>query len=330
MDSNLQKGKIHALDSEEHVEKRANKLVELGFVSLLVKLARDLKHVSEGTKENLANVFLSFATYKGNRGALVRDGALKLLVSLATENTAQGLTYAAQAMAKITISTPPDLAFRNCSELTLVPILYRLSRSDHPLLQFEALLALTNIASISEESKTKIIKSGLSWLESLQLSDEPLVRRAACELFCNLIQSEELYTEYQDLAKSGSKIKLWKFLCNSEDLETVRASAAVLAMLSQEDEICRFLGEEEDCSIYVSLLCDDDAGIQHRGLALMSNLLNKKPFAEKIIHHENYVAILLTLLTNSPKGSPVHNLANECLNKLQGHKLPLPINIPNQ
>lgn len=67
-----------------------------------------------------------------------------------------------------------------------------LFRSEDGLQQFEALLALTNLALFSEETAKLMIKgNGLSTIEMLQLSNNAMIQRAATELICNLVIYDE-------------------------------------------------------------------------------------------------------------------------------------------
>ena len=65
-------------------------------------------------------------------------------------------------------------------------------KSDSQLIHFVARMALTNIASVSEETKNRIVSEphALSTIQYLQFSDHELVRRAVTETICNLIPNE--------------------------------------------------------------------------------------------------------------------------------------------
>ena len=56
-------------------------------------------------------------------------------------------------------------------------------------MHFEALLGLTNLASVDDATKNRITseKGGVRALEYLQFSDHELVRRAATECMTNLL-----------------------------------------------------------------------------------------------------------------------------------------------
>ena len=64
---------------------------------------------------------------------------------------------------------------------------------------FEAMMALTNLSSVSAEAATRIARAaGLTnKVELLMLEDHTLVRRATTELVCNLISgSEDIFNRW--------------------------------------------------------------------------------------------------------------------------------------
>jgi hypothetical protein len=120
-----------------------------------------------------------------------------------------------QALAKMTITTPPNLLFPPPHTTTalnaLTPLYHLLLHAKSSLLQtFEALMALTNLASIDPSIADRIVSASIvplgrsegflasnadeqvsvvSKVEELMLEENTLVRRAATELVCNLVPS---------------------------------------------------------------------------------------------------------------------------------------------
>lgn len=109
----------HPADAEEFVLQRIDRLVERGFVEALVELA---KAESEGAKEQVARVLLAFVTDQKHRGAVVAQGGAKALLPLARDTTPKGMIIAAQALAKIAITSNPSIAFpgESCRRLQVV------------------------------------------------------------------------------------------------------------------------------------------------------------------------------------------------------------------
>lgn len=138
----------HPLDAAAVAAKRVEALLAGGFVEALVTLA---KAESEVTREQVARVFLAMAAEPRHRGALIQQGGVKALLPLAHENTPVGKVKAAQALAKICISSDPNVAFGGQRAFELVRPLLALTKERKGLLQFEAGLALTNLASMNDE-----------------------------------------------------------------------------------------------------------------------------------------------------------------------------------
>lgn len=78
--------------------------------------------------------------------------------------------------------------------LELVRPVIKLLRIEHTALEnFEALMALTNLASISESVRKRILKEdGFSSVEQYMFEEHPMLRRAATECMCNLVVQEEV------------------------------------------------------------------------------------------------------------------------------------------
>ena len=81
------------------------------------------------------------------------------------------------------------------------------------LMNCEALMALTNLASIDDGHRTKITTTPemVYCIESLALEDHELIRRAAVQLICNLLMCQkyrDLYKEKREEETSCDRLKL--------------------------------------------------------------------------------------------------------------------------
>jgi len=78
--------------------------------------------------------------------------------------------------------------------LELVRPIIKLLKVEHTALEnFEALMALTNLASISENVRKRILKEGgFSNIEQYIFDEHPMLKRAATECMCNLVVQEEV------------------------------------------------------------------------------------------------------------------------------------------
>lgn len=91
---------------------------------------------------------------------------------------------AAQAIAKIAITTDPNIAFKSTA-MSLVSPLLAICNGDVPLRQFEGLMALTNLASMqNQDVKNSIIqKGGVKTMEIMMFHDNFMIQRAATVWF---------------------------------------------------------------------------------------------------------------------------------------------------
>jgi len=124
---------------------------------------------------------------------IVQQGGVTALLRLANEGTDRGRELASQALAKIAITMDPNIAFKGERAAELVRPLIRLLASEDGLQNFESLMALTNLASMSEEIRVRIVKEkGLRTIEYLMFSEHEMIQRAATEAMCNLMVTEEV------------------------------------------------------------------------------------------------------------------------------------------
>lgn len=78
--------------------------------------------------------------------------------------------------------------------LEIVRPIIKLLKIEHTALEnFEALLALTNLASIGESVRKRILREdGFSNIEQYMFEEHPMLKRAATECMCNLVVQEEV------------------------------------------------------------------------------------------------------------------------------------------
>jgi hypothetical protein len=73
------------------------------------------------------------------------------------------------------------------------PILKLLKVENTALENFEALMALTNLAGRGENVRKRILKEdGFTNIEHYMYEEHPMLRRAATECMCNLVVQEEV------------------------------------------------------------------------------------------------------------------------------------------
>ncbi|KAF0699296.1 Aste57867_10138 [Aphanomyces stellatus] len=260
------------------------------------------------------------------RGKLVQGGVLAALFPRAAASQA-----AQQAIAKILITTNPNL-IPSAQLLSAVQPLRTLCKHDSALLQFEALMALTNIASVSLETKARVLADqGLSAIQYLQFSDHTLVRRAATECLTNLLPHDDVLDK---VFCQPDKMRLWIAFSSldeaAEDFETARAASGALAMVTQYPAVLKiFLAQNPFPTIEAVLAQSTSNELVHRHLFAMQNcldfILSSETTGEDAIgvgEKAMYEAQLLelgptieTLATTTP--AEIRPIAQACLDMLK-------------
>lgn len=239
---------------------------------------------------------------------------------MALEGTEKGKKQAAQALARIGITINPEVAFpgQRCLEV-IRPLLSLLHPECTALENFEALLALCNLASVSESVRKRILKeNGLQKIESYMFEEHTMLRRAATQVMTNLIIEEDVIKKYEE---KNDKTKFLFLLCFEEDIETVEAAAGALAMLTSVSKKCckKIFDVTNWLEVFQALLSNPNPDIQHRGLVIVMNILKAdKSLAEKIIA-TNIMEILMAL--TKLENEKIIKLANEALKIAEDYKL---------
>jgi protein unc-45 len=281
------------LENENHVRARCSEVVEAGAVSSLSRLN---KGRSPATAQLSDKILISLARNPKDRGKLAQQGAVKILVSHAQRNlqseASSTNTDAAHALARVLISLNPSHIFPGGSTPDItdaIPPLVALLKTpsdgggltnDQPrdlLPVFESLLALTNLASAPEPGAANfIIKSAWDDIEELLLGNHEAIRRAACELICNLTATPAGTEKFADGSKRATqRLHILVAMADVDDLPTRRAAGGALAMLTEQSEniVLATLDLKRAPEILLELCEDKDQGVVHRGLVVVRNIL---------------------------------------------------------
>ncbi|KAK9722798.1 SWI5-dependent HO expression protein 4 [Basidiobolus ranarum] len=300
-------------DEDEYVEKRIRQVVKSDGISTLVTIA---KNSSPNIHQLVAQVFLNIATNPENRGLIVQGGGVRILIAIGNSNEKSASAIASQALAKIAITMDPTVAFRDNQIYELVRLFIRLCKGESLLGQFEALLALTNITSISEEVRERVVKAnGVEEFENLMFSDHEMVRRAATETMCNMMMCQSVYETYCSEG-SDNKRKILLALSDVEDFPTRRAASGAIAILSNAEDVCRWLANDPRAFEILSDLIkpDESAELQHRGVECLKNIAKTdKESAAKLVGANVDVVDRLKSLIKSSKIQPIVLSAVETL-----------------
>ncbi|KAL6474161.1 hypothetical protein MHYP_G00177220 [Metynnis hypsauchen] len=308
----------HPKDAQSFVEKRVVKLLEAGVVSALVCMVKqESPTLTETCRECIARVFLALVERQEDRGMVVAQGGGKALLPLVSESTDVGKIKAAQALAKITITSNPEIAFPGERVYEVVRPLASLLALDCSLLQnFEALMALTNLAGISDRLRQKIVKEkAVPKVEGYMFEENDLVRAAATECMCNLILSPEVQKLY--LATDSDRLKLLVLYSGEDDERLRKAAAGTLAVLTGEmPEVCARIPTTTShwLEILQALLLSESQDLRHRGVVITLNLMQaERSLAEKLMESE--VLEILSVLAKAADTSQasVIRAAQRCL-----------------
>lgn len=312
----------HEKDSEEYGKNRLKILVENGLISSLVNFG-DVK--SKNSKEMIARVFSAIVDIEEYRGKVVAEGGVKALLPLTENGTPKGMDIAAQALAKIGITNDPRLAFsgQRCMEVVR-PLVRLLNFNKDQLHRFEALMALTNLASMNDDVRRRIMKEkGFREIETCMFEDEDDLRRAAVECMCNLVQNEEAFNKFKEWDCEVERLKFILLCCGEDPPELSQAAAGCLSILTADAEVCKKVMEiKSTLELMKFLLLSENLGTRHRGLYIMANLLaSEKEVAEVLVKDEIFDIILAYNAANNVGDEKMAKTVIRCIEAAQKWEL---------
>lgn len=298
-----------SLDDDQYVKVRVQRLMKAGVVPKLSTVPSLTD--SPAILKNVARALLSIIEDKDNRGLVLQSGgskALQLIIrNLSPKASGQeALTLPApldaiQALGKLSITSSPIQVYgADVGPIydALRPLsLLVLHSAATQLQQFEGMMALTNVSSISPDFCTRIadLDGLLSRVELLMFEDHTLLRRASMELVCNLVSGSD--KAFQKFAGDGtnsagikSKLQLILAISDVEDVPTRLAASGCLAVLMNSTSACRMLFElQMEKARFLPIMADlmspvvsteggesrENAGLIHRAGVCVLNLLTQ-------------------------------------------------------
>lgn len=226
----------HELDDVDFIDKRIWTLAEWGITSALVAFA---KNDSKNIQELIARVLNAVCKFSELRGFVVQQGGSKALVGLALEGTEKGRRHSAQALARIGITQDPSIAFPGQRAVDIIrPISLLLHPDCDGMENFEALMALGNLATLNESTRSRILKETeyINAIENYMFEDHTMIRRAAVQCWTNLCCSPLMIKRCEG---KNDKVKYSVLLCgDDDDPEIVKAASGALAMLTSQSTKC--------------------------------------------------------------------------------------------
>ncbi|KAJ9149817.1 Ring assembly protein 3 [Pleurostoma richardsiae] len=302
------------LVDDKHVSERCKRVFEAGVTPVLVTHA---KHASTASLSLIISIVNALSMTTNIRGQLAQQGAVRLLITgfntLHTEER-QARRVAAQALARILISTNPSLVFggnrttpQSAAIWPLVAILNPETNSDnHDLLPtFESLMALTNLASTDDDTRTNIVRTAWSDIEEHMLSSNRLVAKAAVELVCNLVQCVDAMALYaDDSPKARDRLNVLVALADAEDEGTRKAAGGALATLTGVESVVSAIAmRNRGVDIVLGLCAENDEELRHRGVFVLFNMVAAEGEAGRLARTKIREANGIEVLTEAAKKS---------------------------
>ncbi|XP_045454387.1 protein unc-45 homolog B [Melitaea cinxia] len=283
----------HELDDPDFVNKRLTILCKAGVTTGLVALSKTESHNS---KELIARVLNAICSLQELRGIVVQQGGAKILIPMALEGTKNGKKQAAQALARIGITINPEVAFPGQRNLEVVrPLVALLHPECTALENFEALMALCNLAGMNETTRNRILKEGgLSKIELYLYEEHVMLQRAAAQCICNLVQSEDVVKTYEG---NNDKTKYLYLLCQEEDTDTVMAASGALCVLTSFSKICcrKLLDLQSWVESLRCLLANPISEIQYRGVYMLYNIIKDDKDTAAKVFETDVMEILMAI-----------------------------------
>ncbi|XP_015038028.1 protein unc-45 homolog B [Drosophila pseudoobscura] len=280
----------HELDDVDFINKRITILANEGITTALCALAKTESHNSQ---ELMARVLNAVCGLQELRGKVVQDGGVKALLRMALEGTEKGKRHACQALARIGITINPEVAFSGQRSLDVIrPLLNLLHQDCTALENFEALMALTNLANMNESVRQRIVKEqGVSRIEFYLMEDHVFLTRAAAQCICNLVMSGDVVKMFEG---ENDRVKFLALLCEDEDEETAMACAGALAMLTSVSEKCceKIFAVSSWLDVLHTLIANPSPAVQHRGIVIILNMINSGEETAKKLFQTDIMELL--------------------------------------
>ncbi|KAK5712626.1 SWI5-dependent HO expression protein 4 [Elasticomyces elasticus] len=291
-----------SLDSDKHVTARCRKLLDHDGVAALVAISKHQAAMSTANSLLVVGILFSLAKEQNHRAKMAQQGAVKLLLLLRerasqTKAEAQATAIAftaSHSLARLLISLNPAHLFSGALPASsavgaLVPLLSPLvvttgaqggSEQRDLLPTFEALLALTNLASMPDDTTAQDVllrEAAFAAIEELMFSSNILVQRGCIELVCNLMASPGCVAKFADgSGDSKRRLLVLVALTDVNDLATRRAAGGALAALTEWDKGVEAVLDVKDgkgVEAVVGMCGDESEEVVWRGVVCFGNLV---------------------------------------------------------
>ncbi|XP_011306994.1 protein unc-45 homolog B [Fopius arisanus] len=302
----------HELDDPDFINRRLVLLAKAGVTSALVALA---KTDSQNSKELISRVFNAICSQQEVRGIVVQQGGAKALLPLALDGTDKGKKQASQALARLGITINPEVAFPGQRIMEVIrPLLNLLNPECSALENFEALMALCNIAGVNDPIRKHILKEGgFPKIEAYMFEQHEMLQRAATQVINNLVMCEDTIKYFEG---DNDRIKYLVILSEDEDVDTSLAASGALAMItSMSIKACNKIFDSKNwLETLRFLLGNPNPEIQHRGVVIVVNMISSaKEIATKVIVTDIMEILMAITKSEDVKNPKVKEIAQGAL-----------------
>jgi hypothetical protein len=272
-------------DCPEAVKTRIKTMAKQNIPLALVHMLDD---ASEHTLEQIVIAMMRMANEPSVRGTMIQQGCLSACINLnKTPSDASSSTVGLNAeerkimrnaqhtIAKLLVTTNPNSLNTSQCMGSIQPLLQLIKDNDSSDLQiFEALLSLTNLASLNESTIQHIVsEKGITILSYTMFSDHTMVRRAATECMSNLVSHPSMM-EYLSVSDN---LKVWVAFgmdYEDENMECSRAALGCLAMATQNIDIALVFVQLSNAKSCVKTILEcGNLDLMHRIMVLILNLV---------------------------------------------------------
>jgi len=295
---------VHLKDTDDYVDRRVRKLVKDGAITACVAVS---KTESKSALELLARCMNGFCSIDDLGGQIISEGGAKLLITLYKECNGEGKIKAAHGLAKLGKMADPTVAFAGQRMYEVVKPMVELLHPDiEGMPNYDALMTLTNLASVSDSVRKRIMKEkAVPKIEEYWfMTDHKDLRAAAAEALLNLLFLDDFYDE---TVKPGTdRLKLW-FLygAEEEDERLQMVSTAGFALLTRDPEACkRIINEVKSWpDVMKDMAMAENPEVQRRALMGIANMVESdEKVASEIIASEIFkVLVAITKLKNDAR-----------------------------
>lgn len=225
---------------------------------LLSHLNSSINSLSHGSKQQLMRIIYNISFDRNHISECIKQGSVTAVLQyMARKEPSKDLirVIASRTLARLLVYTNPAMIFKKYSPVNAIAPLFELlpklpTSTDELAFEndvvtvsdsYNALLALTNLASLSDSQGEDVCKRMVSheeyWLviENLMLDDNEMLQRSTLELLSNLMGHPRFIAVKFfnfDNPHSLKNFDILVKLLELEDLESQRAVAAIFANIS--------------------------------------------------------------------------------------------------